>query len=70
MPLDSTSVTQYDRQHKHKKHKYLWQINNTLNIRNQIFSLTSSERCFFRLFFLIHMHTDSKIIKKTSLTRR
>ena len=42
------SVTQYDRRFIHKKYKYLWQINNTLNIRSQIFILTSSE-----IFFLL-----------------
>ena len=27
--------------------QYLWQINETLKIQNQLFSLTSSQRCFF-----------------------
>ena len=48
--LNLTSLIRYARRSKHKKYKYLWQINNTLNIRSQIFSLTSSEKCFFRSF--------------------
>ena len=47
--LDITSSTRYDRRSKHKQYKYLWQINNTLKVRSQMFSLTSSER-FFRKF--------------------
>ena len=46
--LDFTSMTRYDRWSKYKKYKYLWQINDTLNIQSHIFSLTSRERCFIR----------------------
>ena len=67
--LDLASLTRYDIWYKHKKYKYLWQINNTLNIRSQMFSLTSSEWSYFDHFW-IRIHTDSKIIDKNSHTKK
>ena len=67
--FDITSSTRYDRRCKYKKYKYLWPINNKLNIRNKIFSLTSSERYFFLDNFIIRIHTDFKSFDKTSFIR-
>ena len=67
--LDLLYLPRYHRRCKHKKYKYLWKINNTLNIRSQILSLTSSESCFSD-HFLIRMHTNSRKIAKTSFFRR
>ena len=52
-------MTRYDRWSNHKKHRYLWQINNILNIRSQILNLTSiasKEGNYQQNFFLQTLH--------------
>ena len=53
---DLISLIGYDRRPRHKNYKYLLQINNTLNIRSQIFSLTSGERYIFREFLNLYAY--------------
>ena len=65
--LDITALTRYDRRSKCKKYKYLWQRNDTLNIRSQIFSLTynetSGEWSFVENFESANI-TDSNILNR------